>query len=104
MSSRRRGGGQDKGGHLIVTNLLIHSMSEFSDIILHGLTMVGARNIVEIGSEADGISVVLANYCGQHGGRLTSIDPAPKPQFSDWAKTNPNVRHVAKTSLETFAE
>ena len=43
-------------------SLLIHSMSEFSDIILHGLQIAGARNIAEVGAEFGGMSQQLAAY------------------------------------------
>ena len=78
--------------------LLIHSMSEFSDIILRILTAAGARNVAEIGAEFGGMSTHLAAYTAGRGGTLTSIDPAPKPEFLAWAAQNPNVRHIAEPS------
>jgi hypothetical protein len=81
-----------------MSNLLIHSMSEFSEIIVDALAIAGAREIVEIGAEYGGMSAVLADYAAAEGGRLTSIDPAPKRAFLDWAATA-NVRHIAKLSL-----
>ena len=86
----------------MMPDLLIHSMLEFRDIILPALETTGAREIVEIGAEYGGMSQALADHCAQHGGRLTSIDPAPKPEFLDWAAANPAVRHIAQTSLSAF--
>ena len=43
-----------------MSNLLIHSMSEFSEIILPSLEIAGATEIVEIGAEFGGMSTVLA--------------------------------------------
>ncbi|MDQ8757172.1 class I SAM-dependent methyltransferase [Sphingosinicella sp. LHD-64] len=87
-----------------MTNLLIHSMSEFSDIILKALALAEAREIVEIGAEFGGMSFLLADHAEAQGGRLTSIDPSPKQEFLDWGATRDHFRHVAKPSLEAFDE
>ena len=87
-----------------MAGLLIHSVSEFSDLILNALDLADARNVVEIGAEYGGMSALLAEHCSARGGQLTSIDPAPKGGFLDWVKSNPDVRHLAKTSLEAFDE
>ncbi len=83
-------------------SLLIHSMSEFSDIILQGLHLAGARNIAEVGAEFGGMSQQLAAYARAMEGSLTSIDPSPKPEFIAWAQQTPEVRHVAEPSLEAM--
>ncbi|MBB5710732.1 class I SAM-dependent methyltransferase [Sphingomonas xinjiangensis] len=85
-------------------SLLIHSMSEFSDIILGTLHAAEARAITEIGAEFGGMSQQLAAYAQVLGGSLTSIDPAPKPEFLDWVASAPAVRHIAGTSLEVMAD
>jgi predicted O-methyltransferase YrrM len=85
-------------------DLLIHSMSEFSELILPALALAGARQIAEIGAEYGGMSSLLADYCRRHGGALTSIDPSPKAEFAAWLQDNPHVRHLAKPSLAAFAE
>lgn len=87
-----------------MTGLLIHSVSEFSDLILEALRLADARDVVEIGAEYGGMSALLAEHCKVRGGQLTSIDPAPKREFLDWLTANPHVRHLAKTSLEAFGE
>ncbi|UGA41139.1 class I SAM-dependent methyltransferase [Bradyrhizobium quebecense] len=87
-----------------MTGLLIHSVSEFSDLILEALRLADAQNIVEIGAEYGGMSALLADHCRARGGQLTSVDPAPKREFLDWVDANPDVRHVAKTSLDAFGE
>jgi hypothetical protein len=87
-----------------MSNLLIHSMSEFSDLIVEALGLAGAREIAEIGAEFGGMSAVLADYAVAEGGRLTSIDPAPKPEFVEWAAGQSHFRHVAKASLHAIPE
>ncbi len=83
-------------------DLLIHSMSEFSDIILDALTLTGADHIVEIGAEYGGMTTMLAEYVGARGGSLTSIDPMPKPEFLAWVTANPQVRHIGQPSLDAL--
>lgn len=85
-----------------MSNLLIHSMSEFTDIIVPALAAAKARRIVEIGAEFGGMSQILADYAQDRGGELTSIDPSPKPEFLGWAASHPAVRHVAEPSLEAL--
>lgn len=84
--------------------LLIHSMSEFSEIILNVLEISGARHIVEIGAEFGGNSAALADFAAGREGSLTSIDPAPKPEFVEWAAAHPQVRHMPLASLEALPQ
>jgi len=83
-----------------MSNLLIHSMAEFSDIITSALEIAGARQICEIGAEFGGMSQILADHALAVDGGLTSIDPAPKPEFLAWAAASDQVTHVALPSLE----
>lgn len=85
-----------------MSNLLIHSMSEFADLILGALGQAGARNIVEIGAEYGGMSQLLADFATVAGGHLTSIDPAPQPAFVTWAAGAPSVTHIAAPSLSVI--
>jgi hypothetical protein len=85
-----------------MTDLLIHSMTEFSSLILQVIGRAGARRVAEIGAEFGGMSQRLADHCASVGGTLTSIDPAPKPEFVAWAANSPHVTHQAATSLEAM--
>ncbi|HTU10079.1 MAG TPA: class I SAM-dependent methyltransferase [Allosphingosinicella sp.] len=85
-------------------SLLIHSMSEFSEIIVEAMDLAEVRAICEIGAEFGGMSSVLADYAAAHDGQLTSVDPCPKDEFVQWAAEHPDVRHVAKTSFDAFDE
>jgi len=87
-----------------MTDLLIHSMAEFAPTILSCLDAAGARTIVEVGAEFGGMSQRLADHAARKGGSLTSIDPAPKPEFLAWAAATPHVRHVARPSLDAMGD
>jgi hypothetical protein len=84
--------------------LLIHSMSEFSEIILGVLEAANAREIVEIGAEYGGMSAMLADHVAACGGHLVSVDPAPKQEFIQWVAERPDVKHVPLTSIAAFPE
>ena len=83
-----------------MSNLLIHSMAEFSDLILGSLSIAGARHVVEIGAEFGGMSQLLADHAEAVGGHLTSIDPDPRQEFISWAETAAVVTHIPAASLD----
>ena len=87
-----------------MSDLLIHSMSEFSSLIMPCLDEAGAKEITEIGSEFGGMSKVLAERAASNGGRLTCIDPEPADGFLDWIATARDVHHVAQPSLDALTE
>ena len=62
-----------------MSELLIHSMSEFSALIMPALAAADAANIVEIGAEFGGMSTLLADHCAARGGRLNSGRSSPIP-------------------------
>lgn len=85
-----------------MTDLLIHSMSEFASLILPCLDEAKAYDIAEIGSEFGGMSKLLAEHAGKHGGALTCIDPEPARGFAAWADAVPHVHHIAQPSLDAL--
>lgn len=87
-----------------MSELLIHSMSEFSSIILPCLDEAGVRDISEIGSEFGGMSKVLAARAKEIGGTLTCIDPEPATGFAEWQAEAQEVHHIARPSLDVLDE
>jgi Methyltransferase domain len=87
-----------------MNELLIHSMSEFSDIIVDAMDIANVSRIAEIGAEFGGMSKVLADHAAVRGGHLYSIDPMPKPEFLGWASDHKHVTHIPKLSLDAFAD
>ncbi|MBU6266132.1 MAG: class I SAM-dependent methyltransferase [Sphingomonadales bacterium] len=86
-----------------MAELLIHSMKHFAPLVRDALAIAGVRHVAEIGAEFGGMTQVLADHCHAAGGTLTSIDPAPQPEFIAWLGANPFVRHLAATSLEAMS-
>jgi hypothetical protein len=87
-----------------MSDLLIHSMAEFANIILPCLEDAAVGTITEVGSEFGSMSQALADHCALRGGQLTCIDPAPAPKFAQWAAAHPHVNHIALPSLEVLAD
>jgi len=87
-----------------MSELLIHSMSEFSSIILPCLDEAKVSDITEIGSEFGGMSKVLAERAQKIGGALTCIDPEPAEGFYDWQAEQSVVTHVTRPSLEALQD
>ena len=85
-------------------DLLLHSMSEFAELIIEALDLAGAAHVVEIGAEYGGMTQRLAAYAEDVGGRLTSIDPAPQPEFLAWVGGQPHVRHLSLPSLAALKQ
>ncbi len=87
-----------------MSNLLIHSMAEFSSLILPALETAGVRNVTEIGSEFGGMSRALAHHCEEAGGILTCIDPEPASGFAEWAAGLAHVKHRPQPSLDALRD
>lgn len=87
-----------------MTDLLIHSMSEFSSLIVPCLKEAGVTDVSEIGSEFGGMSRVLAEHCEAKGGVLTCIDPEPAQGFEEWVQDQANIEHVKRPSLDALED
>lgn len=85
-----------------MTELLIHSMSAFSEIIVDALDIADARDVVEIGSETGGMSQILADYTAAKGGRVTCVDPEPRESFTQWLTGTRSVDHIPLKSLDAL--
>lgn len=87
-----------------MSELLIHSMSEFSSLILPCLDEAKVQDIAEIGSEFGGMSKVLAERAEKIGGSLTCIDPEPAEGFREWIDEAESAVHDARPSLDALKD
>jgi len=85
-----------------VAELLLHSLSEFGEIVLAVLETAGARKVVEVGSEYGTMTRLLAAYVAERGGSLTAIDPAPSPEARALFEASPAAELIEKPSLEAL--
>ena len=60
-----------------MSDLLLHSLAEFRQLILGSLDLVGARYVVEIGGEGGIFTQELLSWAERHEARICCIDPAP---------------------------
>ncbi len=85
-----------------MTDLLLHSMAEFADIIFPCLEAAGARKVVEIGAEYGSMTSKLIEYTGQCGGELVSIDPSPSAEAEQLFDRFPHAQLVKDYSLNVL--
>lgn len=74
--------------------LLIHSLSEFREVILGVLDAAAPTHIVEVGSESGGFSAELVKWARAHGATLTTIDPMPAEAVHALAAANADVQRL----------
>ncbi len=82
-----------------MNDLLLHSMAEFSDLILPALSIAGARHVVEVGAEAGTMTRLLIDHTREHGGSLVSIDPSPSHEVEALFASASHGRLVRDTSV-----
>ncbi len=88
-------------------DLLIHSMSNFRELILSALEVAGARRIVEIGAEYGSFTQDLCAYAHRMQGQLITVDPEPKAaavEFADNMRAKTHFRFIKATSLEVLPQ
>ncbi len=85
-----------------MADLLLHSMSEFTDLILPALELTGARSIVEVGSEYGTMTTRLLEHADSVDGHLTVIDPNPDPDAEQRIKAEPRAELKKCLSLEAL--
>src|SRR5437870_4224130 len=86
-----------------MANLLIYSITEFSELVLKTLELTNARELVELGAAEGKMSAVLAEYCRSRGGHLTCVDPKPHPELLAWLESNAEVSYLETRSLDAIA-
>jgi len=82
--------------------LLLHSLSEFRELIFACLEAAGVSAVAEVGSEDGTFSRELATWAGGRGGRVFCIDPDPAPGLVALAESSPDVRLVQQLSVDAL--
>jgi hypothetical protein len=86
-----------------MADLLIHSMSEFAELILKALAVAEVRDVVEIGVEEGGMTGHLIDFVERSGGHLTSIDPRPSEAARQMFAGRKNADLLVTTSIEAMS-
>ena len=78
--------------------LLLHSLASFGPLVFRCLEAAGARRIVEIGSETGELTLALADWASERGGKVICVDPDPAPSVVARAQRDPVLEVVAGAS------
>jgi hypothetical protein len=84
--------------------LLLHSLTEHQDLILECLDVVGARHVVEVGSEFGGFTSALATWAQRTGGRSTAVEPFPMQEIRDLQTSCPTFTLVEGRSPDALKD
>lgn len=87
-----------------MSDLLIHSLAEFREIILPALDVVGARSVVEIGGETGTFTRELIAWAQERDAMVRCIDPKPSDALVELADSSPTLELLACRSLEVLEE
>lgn len=84
--------------------LLIHSMSEFSDIIFKIFDICKPKTVTEVGAEFGTFTKKILEYLEKNDGSLTSIDPAPHPDVEKLFAKNDRATLIKDKSLNVLKD
>jgi hypothetical protein len=84
--------------------LFLHSLTSFDPLIEGVLDRVGARRIVEVGSEGAIFSKWLGEYAARTGGDVRCVDPVPSDALLDLAASAPAIELLERYSPAVLAE
>lgn len=86
------------------TPLLLHSLTEHRSVIFPCLEAVGAKTVVEVGSEFGGFTTALAEWAAANGGLAATVEPFPVDEIRELAATADRFRLVEGRSPEALRE
>lgn len=75
-------------------NLLLHSLSEFRELIFELFDAAVPQHVVEVGAETGAFTEQLVAWAERHGARLTTIDPLPDAPVRALAEAHPAVHRL----------
>jgi Methyltransferase domain len=75
-------------GFSVADDVLIYSLSEHRDLIFEALSVVSPARVVEIGSEAAGMTRLLAAWAAENGAVFTTVEPYPIGEVRSLAESS----------------
>jgi hypothetical protein len=78
----------------VADDVLIYSLSEHRDLIFECLSVVSPSRVVEIGSEAGGMTRVLAEWAAENDAVFTTVEPYPIASVREMAESSPSFELV----------
>jgi hypothetical protein len=80
----------------------LHSLAEFSEMILSCLEIAGAADVVMVGPERGSLTRKLLGHAIHWGGRLAVVDPSPSPETEKFLRLNRCVSLHKEPSLSVL--
>lgn len=84
-------------------DVLIYSLSEHRDLIFECLDVVAPSRVVEIGSEAAGMTRLLAAWAAEHDAVFTTVEPFPIAEVRSMASSSDSFELVEGRSPEALS-
>jgi hypothetical protein len=75
-------------GFSVADDILIYSLSEHRDLIFEALSVVSPSRVVEIGSEAAGMTRLLAAWAAENDAVFTTVEPYPIAEVRSMAESS----------------
>ena len=85
-------------------DVLIYSLSEHRELIFECLDVVSPARVVEIGSEAAGMTRLMARWAAEHDAVFTTVEPFPIAEVRELAESSPSFELVEGRSPAALAE
>jgi hypothetical protein len=82
--------------------LLLHSLTEFRDLILSCLEAAQARTVLEIGSESGAFTRELLSFAAAREGEVWCVEPYPTLELEQLGATEPRFHLIAGRSPEAL--
>jgi Methyltransferase domain len=79
-----------------------HSLGNLAEIVIPCLEAAAPSTVIEIGAYAGDVTRLLADWAGQSGARVLSIDPDPQRALVELAEQHAQVELLRTTSLEAL--
>jgi len=83
-------------------SLLLHSLTEFRDLILSCLDAVEARTVLEIGAESGAFTRELLTFGATRGGEVWCVEPNPTLELEQLAASEPRFHLIVGRSPEAL--
>ncbi|MEA2459072.1 MAG: hypothetical protein QOC95_2044 [Thermoleophilaceae bacterium] len=83
-------------------DVLIYSLNEHRELIFECLDVVAPRRVVEIGSEAGGMSREMVTWAEEHESRFVTIEPYPIAEIRELDRTSDAFELVEGRSPEAL--
>lgn len=82
--------------------LLLHSLTEFRDLILSCLEAAEARTVLEIGSESGAFTRELVSFAARREGEVWCVEPYPTLELEQLGASEPRFHLIAGRSPEAL--